>query len=136
MAYNVEQIEPIDFLPDVAVGVNLPFTGNAVFNSTYLTKDAIKANLINYFLTNKGERYMNPQFGSNIRKLLFDNIDQEKLEEIKSIVKRDIRKFFPRVNPLLTQVTSDPDNHIVSLLVRYSIVDTNIEDELLINIEI
>ena len=136
MAYNVEQIEPIDFLPDVAVGVNLPFTGNAVFNSTYLTKDAIKANLINYFLTNKGERYMNPQFGSNIRKLLFDNIDQEKLEEIKSIVKRDIRKFFPRVNPLLTQVTSDPDNHVVSLLVRYSIVDTNIEDELLINIEI
>ena len=135
MAYNVEQIEPIDFLPDVAVGVNLPFTGNAVFNSTYLTKDAIKANLINYFLTNKGERYMNPQFGSNIRKLLFDNINEEKLEEIKSIVKRDIRKFFPRVNPLLTQVTSDPDNHIVSLLVRYSIIDTNIEDELLINIE-
>ena len=135
MAYNVEQIEPIDFLPDVAVGVNLPFTGEAVFNSTYLTKDAIKANLINYFLTNKGERYMNPQFGSNIRKLLFDNIDEEKLEEIKSIVKRDIRKYFPRVNPLLTQVTSDPDNHIVSLLVRYSIIDTNIEDELLINIE-
>ena len=135
MAYNVEQIEPIDFLPDVAVGVNLPFTGNAVFNSTYLTKDAIKANLINYFLTNKGERYMNPQFGSNIRKLLFDNINEEKLEEIKSIVKRDIRKYFPRVNPLLTQVTSDPDNHIVSLLVRYSIIDTNIEDELLINIE-
>jgi phage baseplate assembly protein W len=135
MAYNVEQIEPIDFLPDVAVGVNLPFTGEAVFNSTYLTKDAIKANLINYFLTNKGERYMNPQFGSNIRKLLFDNINEEKLEEIKSIVKRDIRKYFPRVNPLLTQVTSDPDNHIVSLLVRYSIIDTNIEDELLINIE-
>ena len=135
MAYNVEQIEPIDFLPDVAVGVNLPFTGNAVFNSTFLTKDAIKANLINYFLTNKGERYMNPQFGSNIRKLLFDNINEEKLEEIKSIVKRDIRKYFPRVNPLLTQVTSDPDNHIVSLLVRYSIIDTNIEDELLINIE-
>ena len=52
MAYNVEQIEPIDFLPDVAVGINLPFTGNAVFNSTFLTKDAIKANLINYFLTN------------------------------------------------------------------------------------
>ena len=135
MAYNVEQIEPIDFLPDVAVGVNLPFSGEAVFNSTYLTKDAIKANLINYFLTNKGERYMNPQFGSNIRKLLFDNINEEKLEEIKSIVKRDIRKYFPRVNPLLTQVTSDPDNHIVSLLVRYSIIDTNIEDELLINIE-
>ena len=78
---------------------------------------------------------MNPQFGSNIRKLLFDNINEEKLEEIKSIVKRDIRKYFPRVNPLLTQVTSDPDNHIVSLLVRYSIIDTNIEDELLINIE-
>lgn len=135
MAYNVEQIDPIDFLPDVAVGVNLPFSGTAVFNSTYLTKDAIKANLINYFLTNKGERYMNPQFGSNLRRLLFDNIDEEKLEEIKMLVKRDVRKYFPRVELLLTQVTSDPDSNVVNLLIRYSIKDTNIEDELIINIE-
>jgi phage baseplate assembly protein W len=79
---------------------------------------------------------MNPQFGSNIRRVLFDNIDNNKLEEVKSIIKSDIKKFFPRVKPLLTQVTADPDNNTVSLLVRYSIIDTNIEDELLINIEI
>jgi hypothetical protein len=68
--------------------------------------------------------------------VLFDNIDNNKLEEVKSIIKSDIKKFFPRVKPFLTQVTADPDNNTVSLLVRYSIIDTNIEDELLINIEI
>jgi len=115
--------------------VDLPFSGNAVFNSTYLTKDAIKANLVNYFLTNKGERYLNPNFGSDIRKLLFENIDQNALEDIKEIIIGDIKNYFPRVLPTTFEITSDPDNYIVRFYMKYSIVDTNINDELLINIE-
>ena len=57
MAYIISSKFPVDTLPDVAVGVSIPFSGKAVFNQTYLTKDQIKSNLINFFLTNKGERY-------------------------------------------------------------------------------
>ena len=53
MAFNARKIYPIDTKPSVAIGIGLPFNGNAVFNSTYLTKDAIKSNLLNYFLTNQ-----------------------------------------------------------------------------------
>ena len=52
MAFNIRKIDPIDLQPRKAVGVSLPFSGKAVFNSTFQTKDAIKTNLINYFLTN------------------------------------------------------------------------------------
>ena len=50
MAIEFKKIMPIDLEPRKAVGLDLPFSGNAVFNSTFQTKDAIKANLINYFL--------------------------------------------------------------------------------------
>ena len=50
MAFGVKQIFPNDTRARVAIGVDLPLNGNAVFNSNYQTKDAIKNNLINYKL--------------------------------------------------------------------------------------
>ncbi len=55
MAFNPQLINPIDLNPNLAVGVNLPFSGPSVFTPNYLTSQAIKNNLINYFLTNPGE---------------------------------------------------------------------------------
>jgi hypothetical protein len=54
MPYNAQQIPPIDFRPGRAVGVALPFNGPACFNLHFTTGEAIKANLIDYFLTNTG----------------------------------------------------------------------------------
>jgi len=135
MAFEAKKINPLDLKPSVAVGVDLPFSAGAVFNSTYETKDALKANLINYFLTNKGERYLNPDFGSDIKKLLFDNLTEEKIDTLEGIIARDIDLFFPRVRPTDINVLADPDRNMVVLQMRYSIIDTNIEDELIINFE-
>ena len=135
MAFEAKKINPLDLKPSVAVGVDLPFSGEAVFNSTYETKDALKANLINYFLTNKGERYLNPDFGSDIKKLLFDNLTEEKIDTLEGIVARDIDLFFPRVRPTDISVLADPDQNLVVLQMKYSIIDTNIEDVLIINFE-
>ena len=74
MAFIISSKFPVDTLPDVAVGVSIPFTGKAVFNQTFITKDQIKSNLINFFLTNKGERYLNPGFGGDLRATLFESI--------------------------------------------------------------
>ena len=63
MAYRVPNIVPIDLNPRKAVGVSIPFNGNAVFNSTYTTNNQIQSNLINFILTNKGERIQDPNFG-------------------------------------------------------------------------
>ena len=70
MAFNPQLINPIDLNPNLAVGVNLPFSGPSVFTPNYLTSDAIKNNLINYFLTNPGERPLNPTFGGGLRSFL------------------------------------------------------------------
>ena len=135
MAFEIKKINPLDRQPRKAVGVDLPFSGDGVFNSTFQTKDALKVNLINYLLTNKGERPLNPGFGAGIRELLFENINQEELEDIKETISTNITRFFPNIKPTRLEVTSDPDTNIINFFLRYAIADQNIEDELLINIE-
>jgi|TARA_S200002703_G_scaffold69897_1_gene60582 phage baseplate assembly protein W len=135
MALELKKINPLDRQPRKAVGVDLPFSGNAVFNSTFQTKDALKVNLINYLLTNKGERPLNPSFGAGIRELLFENINQEELEDIKENISTNITRFFPTIKPTRIEVTSNPDTNIINFFLRYAIADQNIEDEFLINIE-
>jgi len=135
MAYNSKKIFPIDLQPRKALGVKLPFSSKAVFESTFETKDAIRNNIINYFLTGIGERYLNPTFGTPIRNLLFENITQENVDNIKSTVNRGLREFFPLVQPSDFRVTGDPDSNTVSLFLKYSIRDTSLEDEVVINFE-
>ena len=135
MAIEIKKINPLDRQPRKAVGVDLPFSGNAVFNSTFQTKDALKVNLINYLLTNKGERPLNPSFGAGIRGLLFENINQEELEDIKENIYTNITRFFPTIKPTRIEVNSNPDTNIINFFLRYAIADQNIEDEFLINIE-
>jgi hypothetical protein len=77
MAFNIAKINPLDLQPRKAVGVSIPFSSRAVFNSTYTTQDALKSNLINFLLTNKGERFLNPNFGADLRALLFEQMTLE-----------------------------------------------------------
>ena len=50
MAFEAQQIYPIDFNKSAAVGIDIPFNAEGVFRLNYTTKAAIKNNLINYFL--------------------------------------------------------------------------------------
>lgn len=135
MAFNRRKINPLDLQPRKAIGVALPLSGKAVFNSTYETKDAIRTNLINYFLTGKGERYFNPSFGTIIRSLMFENINQDLIDRVKSTVRSGLNEYFPQVVPTDFQVLGTPDTNTVTLLLRYAIQGTNIEDEVVINFE-
>jgi len=135
MAYNPIKIDPLDLQPRKAIGVNLPFTGKAVFNSTYTSKEAIKANLLNFFLTGVGERYLNPGFGSSLRNLLFENIDQTKLQAIRSNIENQLELYFPRIIPTEVDLIGNPDENLVSFVLKYQVRDTNIDDDILINIE-
>ena len=57
MPFNPQTINPVDLNPNVAVGVNLPFSGPAVFTQNYLTGQAIKNNIINYFFSSIGTNW-------------------------------------------------------------------------------
>lgn len=133
MAFEVKKIAPLDLQPRKAVGVSLPFSGKAVFNSNYQTKDAIKTNLINYFLTSRGERYMNPEFGNSLQNLLFEQLTDAKLMEIESTVKRDLEIYFPDVMPIEITTDGNSDENLVQFSMKYAIIGTGVEDDVTIN---
>lgn len=135
MAFNVQQINPLDLQPRKAVGVSLPFSSTSVFNSTYTTQDALKSNLINYFLTGRGERFLNPDLGTELRALLFDQMTEDKKEEILYVIRRGVADWFPNVIINGLQMENLPDTNTVVIYLNYSVTQTNIQDELVINFE-
>lgn len=132
MAFQVQKINPLDRQPRKAVGVSLPFSGRAVFNSTYQTKDAIKTNLLNFFLTGRGERVFNPTFGAGLRNLFFENITQSRIEQIKDIITDNLQLYFPRVIVRELTINATPDTNTISFYLKYAISETNATGEELI----
>lgn len=130
MAYNAQQISPIDFRPSVGVGVSLPFNGNSCFNTTFTTQESIKSNLVNWFLTNQGERPLNPNFGGNLRQFLFQQISEDTLEFLEEDIQSQLSTVFPSVIVDSLEVTTNPDYNSITVVLKYSVESTNISDEL------
>lgn len=129
------QIDPLDLQPRKGVGVALPFEANAVFRTTFETKEAIKFNIINLLLTGTRERYFNLDFGSNLRNFLFENITQPELEAVKDTISEVIASYYPRVQITSFNLSFEAENNTLIVEFKYKISQTNIEDEILINIE-
>ena len=135
MAFEVQQINPLDLQPSVGVGVNIPFSNTAVFNTTYTTQEAIKANIINYLLTEKAERVFNPDFGAGLRELLFSQMANEVSDTVDYVITTGLATWFPTVNIVELRTQSSPDTNTFTIFLRYRITNTNIQDEILINFE-
>ena len=110
MATILKNINPIDLDNRKIVGFKFPLNGDAVFIPTYETRDQIKANLINYLLTNKGERVFNPEFGADLNSLLFNVIDQQSQNDIVENIQLNIKENFPDVKIEKIEFNNIPDN--------------------------
>jgi len=133
MAFGVRKIFPNDLRPRVAIGVNLPFSTPGVFQPNYQTKDAIKNNLINYFLTNPGERIENPLFGAGLREYIFTQINTENFDFIKEDIQSKMVDNFPNVEVEFVEVLKSVNENTIQVNITYSIPNTGINDTLELN---
>jgi len=130
MTFNPQQIYPIDQNASAAVGVDLPFNGNAVFKSNYQTKDAIKNNLINFFLTNPGDRFLNPTFGGGLRDFIFTQITNGNTNFLEQDITSKISKFFPNIQVEQLNILREDDGNKIKIELNYKVLRTNITDEI------
>ena len=130
MPFDAQHIYPIDFNDSAAVGVDIPFTSPGVFKSNYTTKNAIKNNLINYFLTNQGERPLNPWFGGGLRAFVFEQIASDNLDFLKERISSDLETFFPNVFIGNLEITKQEDFNVITVILKYNVINTNINDTL------
>jgi phage baseplate assembly protein W len=129
MAFGARQISPIDTRPGTAVGISIPFNAPSVFSSTYTTKDAIKNNLINFILTDPGERYLNINFGAGLKKFLFEQINENNFTLLKDTIQSQIKIYFPNIKLNNINIDGNPDTNEVNVVLNYSIFNTGVTDQ-------
>lgn len=120
MAYRIPNKNPIDIGSRVAIGVSIPFNQPAVFNQTYTTNDQIKSNLINYVLTNRGERPLNPNFGLSLQEKLFENITPVSTTALQTYIIDGITANIPLITNLDVTIDPQPDSNSVNITIKYS----------------
>ena len=130
MAFGAIKKFPNDTRPRVGIGVDIPFSAGGVFTPNYSTRDAIKNNLVNYFLTNQGERPGNPTFGGGLRGFTFQQLADENLDFLKEDIGNKLATFFPDVIVSEVSVIGNQDNNEVVVNINYAVANTGIEDEL------
>jgi phage baseplate assembly protein W len=129
MAFGAKRIFPLDTKPGTAIGVAIPFNSPATFFSTYTTKDAIRNNLLNFFLTNKTERYLNNDFGANLRAFIFEQITSGNLDFLKDDIQNLLGIYFPNIKVENLEILQNPDSNEINIVLTYSIINTGISDE-------
>ena len=130
MAFGAQKIFPIDTKPGTAVGVAIPFNAPGVFYSTYTTKEAVKNNLLNFFLTNPTERYLTPSFGAGLRSFIFEQITTGNLDGLKEKIQFQLNQYFPSVVVASLEVFQDSDYNAITIALKYTVQDTVISDEI------
>lgn len=105
--------------PNRGLGIKLPFNTHNVFTINYTTKDQIKSNLTNYMLTNKGERPFNPEFGADLRKLLFDQ--NSDFTVAKEVLLDNLGLYFPMITVNNLDFTADLQRNLLNIKLDYSI---------------
>lgn len=118
------------------VGVTLPFNNpNGIFFQSSTNNKQLYSNIRNLLLTSRGERYMLPDFGTNLKSILFENITSE--EQFTDNIKNDIVEAFTEWMPFLTierlSVDISPDaailrenDHAIKIELTLKLRDTSI----------
>jgi hypothetical protein len=91
---------------------------------------AVKNSILSILKTNFHERLFQPEFGSNIRALLFEQMNPLTVERIKDEVKIAIANHEPRANVLNVGVTPDEENNRYKVSVLFDL-GTELEAQLL-----
>ena len=89
-----------DLNPDTKIGLELPFARSrtGLFGLTETTLEQAGHNIKNLLLTAKGERVMQPDFGSDLRALLFEQADEDIEERIEETILESISTWLPYIS--------------------------------------
>ena len=111
--------------------ISMTFQANPLNNDLIAIKNenAIARSIRNIVFTLPGEKYFNPNFGSKISKVLFENIDDITASVIVDEIIESIRNYEPRVKLLDVQAFPNFDNNQFDVNITYEIIGSDIEPQ-------
>ena len=113
-----------DLNPDIFIGLKLPFgrSKSGLFGKTQTTLEQAGSNIKNLLLTAKGERVMQPNFGSRLRELLFEQYTEDLSSRIQSEIQEAISTWLPYINiSNVNIIQSDEDPNTTSVDIDFAL---------------
>ena len=122
------KVNPLDLKRNKAIGVKLPLGGDPLFSLSYTTEEQAISNLKNLLLTRKGERPFQPNFGTDIYTLLFEQISEQLSDDLEETLRNDIRYWLPYIIvDDINIITNEDYNRInISLVVKVTEQGANV----------
>ncbi len=108
--------------------ISMSFGANPLTNDLIAIKNAnaISRSVRNIVMTIPGEKPFNPDFGSNVRNLLFENMDSVSAGLIVDEIRTSIQNFEPRVELMTVEALPDFDNNSYDVNIVYDIIGADI----------
>ena len=130
MANLVSQIHPLDSEDDIAIGLGFPLSSDktSFFKLNYTTKEQASTNLRMLLLTIPGERVMRPNYGTEIRRILFEPDSSDLVLNVGNEIEEKVEFWLPNITIKNVNLEKDSDKHIIYISIKYALV-YNIEDE-------
>lgn len=130
MAIELGKVNVVDLSENdykiLGIGINKTSDSNGIFAVNYTTLTQAKDNLKNLILTRKGERLMQPEFGCDVWKVLFEQLDGNLIEtSIETSILDAVSIWLPYLNIdtiVFDYDENDIDNNRISLDIKFSLV--------------
>jgi phage baseplate assembly protein W len=128
MAYVLDRkvVKDTKEFNDFAYGITLPVQrGNGgYFNQAFSSFEQAKSNLKNLLLTNKGERIMQPNFGTGLQALLFEQMDAEFESKLEETITKNVNYWLPYINiqQIDIEMTDEmKDRNIANMSIQFNV---------------
>ena len=106
---------------DVYIGIGLPLTHNknGFFYRTKTSLEQAKSNIKNLLLTKKGERLGNPDFGSDLFRVVFEQEGDDIESKVEEAIRSAVDRFLAYIN-IINVFTTQQDNQ-VNVSIEFSV---------------
>lgn len=114
-------------MADRVLGVTLPLRrgANGYFENTTEVVTQIKSNLTNLLLTQKGERVMQPDFGCDIHRVVFEAQTDDGLAEVQSTIETAVQAWMPFLRIEQVTVTRNEDYNEILVTIGFTLLTNN-----------
>ena len=92
--------------------------------------DAVLTSLINILSTNRGERVMLPEFGANLRGMLFENMGESFSQLLANQIKTQIERWDPRIDIISMIFDKEPEALSMFITIKFAVKGSSQVQEL------
>jgi len=106
------------------INIDFPFSDSSkgfYFKLNQTDKDAIRADLLHLLLTNKGERLYNPNFGSDLKKYIFEPNDSITHDKIRENLNETIKEYIPNLVVNSINFRDDENQELIIVELTYTV---------------